>query len=461
MPPTTQSLNPNHRYQANATSATSRTTWAPARTTSRRARNCRGRRWPTSASATATSFSSSTTASRRAQICRTRPINSDHRLETWGVFAQDRWMIGRATINAGVRIDGVRPICPRSRARPEPGSASGLPGARSVRLLGRTWRRASASPTTCSATAGPRSRPITAGSTTSSDRSSRETSNPNALVQLAGAVERSERQSAPRPGRAESRDVHRLHARALPADRSGCERPYSDEINVGHRSSAGRQSRRVGSAIIAVSIATDSASSIGRGRAAAYTPVDAHLHRSRSEAPQTITVYNLDPAFVTRARSRDHQCRRAQERLRRRACSTINKRHVESLAAAGRPDVPERTRASRTAGPTPNPGTITDFNNPNYVLNRDNSVGVHRYAVGVQALGQLPAAVRHRVLGQVHCAAPAIRSTRTLVVSGLQQGTETIWVQPRGVDRTETSTVRRHPVREAVDRLARPARRHG
>jgi hypothetical protein len=42
----------------------------------------------------------------QAQLSNT-PINSDHRLQTWGVFVQDRWSIGRATINAGVRMDGV------------------------------------------------------------------------------------------------------------------------------------------------------------------------------------------------------------------------------------------------------------------------------------------------------------------------------------------------------------------
>src|SRR2546428_699282 len=36
----------------------------------------------------------------RAQIGNT-PVHSDHRLRTWSAFAQDRWIIGRATINYG------------------------------------------------------------------------------------------------------------------------------------------------------------------------------------------------------------------------------------------------------------------------------------------------------------------------------------------------------------------------
>ena len=48
------------------------------------------------------------------------PIDSDHRLNTWGVFLQDRWVVGRATINAGVRMDGVDAFLP---AQSSPGGA--------------------------------------------------------------------------------------------------------------------------------------------------------------------------------------------------------------------------------------------------------------------------------------------------------------------------------------------------
>ena len=40
------------------------------------------------------------------------PIRSDHRLNTWAVFAQDQWRIQRFTINAGVRLDGVKAVLP-------------------------------------------------------------------------------------------------------------------------------------------------------------------------------------------------------------------------------------------------------------------------------------------------------------------------------------------------------------
>ncbi|MDH4064863.1 MAG: TonB-dependent receptor [Acidobacteriota bacterium] len=47
----------------------------------------------------------------QGQISNT-PINSDHRLKTWGAFVQDRWTLGRATINAGLRMDGVSGYLP-------------------------------------------------------------------------------------------------------------------------------------------------------------------------------------------------------------------------------------------------------------------------------------------------------------------------------------------------------------
>ncbi|MGE3277767.1 MAG: hypothetical protein AB7O67_21840, partial [Vicinamibacterales bacterium] len=47
----------------------------------------------------------------RANLSNT-PINSDHRLQSWGAFFQDRWILGKATINAGVRIDGVSGYLP-------------------------------------------------------------------------------------------------------------------------------------------------------------------------------------------------------------------------------------------------------------------------------------------------------------------------------------------------------------
>jgi hypothetical protein len=47
----------------------------------------------------------------QAQIANT-PILSDHKMETWGAFIQDRWVVGRATINVGLRFDGASGYLP-------------------------------------------------------------------------------------------------------------------------------------------------------------------------------------------------------------------------------------------------------------------------------------------------------------------------------------------------------------
>lgn len=42
----------------------------------------------------------------QAQLANT-PVRAEHRIDTWAGFIQDRWVAGRASINAGVRFDGV------------------------------------------------------------------------------------------------------------------------------------------------------------------------------------------------------------------------------------------------------------------------------------------------------------------------------------------------------------------
>ena len=53
----------------------------------------------------------------QAQISNT-PIDSDHLLQTWGAFVQDRWTLGRATVNLGVRLDGLSGHLPAQSSAP-------------------------------------------------------------------------------------------------------------------------------------------------------------------------------------------------------------------------------------------------------------------------------------------------------------------------------------------------------
>jgi hypothetical protein len=109
---TEQSLNPNHRYQANATlgyfadhlgagthdfKAGTQLSWEKMQYN--RIRN--GDLY----------LELNDGVPLRAQIANT-PVDSDHRLQTWSAFVQDRWVIGRATLNYGLRMDGVKAYLP-------------------------------------------------------------------------------------------------------------------------------------------------------------------------------------------------------------------------------------------------------------------------------------------------------------------------------------------------------------
>jgi hypothetical protein len=89
------------------------------------------------------------------------------------------------------------------------------------------------------------------------------------------------------------------------------------------------------------------------------------------------------------------------------------------------------------SGTFTNPGSNTDFNNPNYRLNRDDgAVFVDLpWAFRVSASYLLPYDVTISGKYQARAGDPL---ERTLVVSGLNQGSDTVYVQQRGVDRTET-----------------------
>ena len=262
-PPRQQSLNPNDRYQGNlhrqllpatrAGAGTPRPQGRPAAVVG--ADGVRAhpqRRHPASSCSDGVPF--------QAQLANT-PINSDHRLKTWGVFLQDRWVLGRATINAGVRVDGVSAYLPaqsspagtfveRAQLSRRPTSSTSV----------RTSRRASASPTTCSATAAPRSRPTTAASTTSSVRRSPKPPTPTRIANQAVAWTDTNGNLRARSRRA--RHLHRLPARPVP-DRgpTDASRPYSDEFNVGVEQQLAGNMALSASATTAASTATASASS--------------------------------------------------------------------------------------------------------------------------------------------------------------------------------------------------------
>ena len=85
------------------------------------------------------------------------PYDSETHVHDGGIYAQDRWTIERLTLNLGVRWDFYRTDFPEQTLGPTVYTPN-----RNVTFPAPTWRasttsrRSSASPTTCSATAGRR-----------------------------------------------------------------------------------------------------------------------------------------------------------------------------------------------------------------------------------------------------------------------------------------------------------------
>lgn len=164
-----QSINPNHRYQANATA----TYFVPSLAGSHDIKAGLQLSWEKMEYERIRNgdilLELRDGVPFQAQIANT-PIQSDHRVQTWGAFLQDRWVAGRATINLGVRIDGVARAFRHSRVPRAPTWRPGATATPTCSTSASTSCRASASRMTCPATARRPSRPTTAGSTTSSDR---------------------------------------------------------------------------------------------------------------------------------------------------------------------------------------------------------------------------------------------------------------------------------------------------
>ena len=358
----TQSLNPNHRYQGNATlsyfadalgagthdfKAGAQLSWE--RMAYDRIRNGDVLLELVDGAAT------------RAFLSNT-PINSDHKLETWAVFAQDRWMIGRATINAGVRIDGVKAYLPAQsspagtwvgeRSFPEREvfnfSANVAP------RMGMTYDLAGNGRTAIKAYYGRFYNQF--GSELA------ESSNQNALVQL--QVPWSDPNSNLRldPGELNLSTFTGFTAGLFPPIADDASRPYSDEFNVGI------DHQLVENLAVSVSYHRrqhrDGLTVLDRARPSdAYTAVT-RTYTDPGRGSKSITVYSLDPALVTR---RDRIITNI-DGLRSDydgMIFTINKRMSNGWQLLAGLTFQSHEGFAHN-GTFTDPGTITDFNNPNY-----------------------------------------------------------------------------------------------
>ena len=371
----------------------------------------------------------------QGQIANT-PINSDHRLETWGAFLQDRWTLGRATINVGVRMDGTSGYLP---AQSSP--AGTYVGERSfpkidvydysfniMPRIGISYDLFGNGQTALKAYYGRFYNQF------GSDIL--EASNRNALATL--NVAWTDRDGDRQLDAGELGTIPTFGAGLFPSVDADSKRPYSDEINAGveHQLmpnlavgvSYHRRQHRNGLGVV------------DRARpASAYTP-ETRPFTDADGSSKSITIYKLQPQFGT---------------LRDRVITNVDV--LQSDYDGVQFDVQKRMsnrwqmlaglslqkhKGFNHSGTFTNPGNTTDFNNPNYLLNRDNGSVFTELPWTFTLSGTYVLPLWDITTSAKYTARDGDPLTRTQVFSftnpTTSQPSETVFVQQRGEDRTET-----------------------
>ncbi len=361
------------------------------------------------------------------------PIRSDHRLETWAAFAQDQWRVGRATINAGIRVDGVKAFLPEQSSPAGTWVGERHFGEREVfnfsadvaPRLGVSYDVLGTGRTALKAYYGRFYNQF--GSELA------ESSNQNALASLQVPWRDLNGNLRHDPGELDLSGFVGFGAGLFPPIAGDAKRPYSDEFNVGvdHQVmkdlgvsvSYHRRQHRNGLTII------------DRARpSSAYTAVT-RTYTDPQRGAQTITAYDLNAALRT---LRDRIITNADglESDYNGVLFSANKRFSDKwLMLAGL--TLQKHEGFAHMGTFTDPGSNSDFNNPNFRLNRDGSAVFTDVPWIFTLSGSYMLPYEVQISGK-YTARDGDPLNRTVSLSGLAQGTETVWVQPRGLDRTET-----------------------
>ncbi len=370
----------------------------------------------------------------QGQIANT-PINSDHRLETWGGFIQDRWMLGRATINVGLRFDGV------SGNLPAQASPSGtFVGERSfsktdvfdysfnlMPRFGISYDLFGNGKTALKAYYGRFYNQF--GSEIL------ETANPNALATLNATWNDNDGDRQLDPG--ELVNVPTFTAGLFPSVDSNSDRPYSDEFN------AGVEHQIVPNLAVGVSYHRrqhrNGLGVVDRARpASAYTP-ELRTFTDADGAVKEITIYKLQPAFgalrdryITNVDALESDYDGVQFDIQKRLSNRWQMLAGLSL---------QNHKGFDHSGTFTNPDGTRDFNNPNYLLNRgDGSVFTELpWTFTLSGTYVLPWDISTSAKYTARDGDPLQReNVFSFTTPTTSQPSETVRVVERGEDRTET-----------------------
>jgi hypothetical protein len=367
----------------------------------------------------------------QAQLANT-PINSDHRLQTWGVFFQDRWILGRATINAGVRVDGVSAHLPAQtspagnfvEARSFPEADVFDFGPNIAPRLGMTYDLFGTGRTAIKAYYGRFYNQF--GSQIS------EAANQNAIANQAVSWNDANGNLALDPG--ELGTFTGFPRGLFPTVDGGATRPYSQEFNVGVEQQV--------AADMALSVSyhrrlhRNGLGILDRARGPeAYTPIVRTYVDPVTGQTQPITIYNLKPEYIE-----------ARDRY------ISNVEALQSDYDGVQFDFQKRmsNRWQMLAGLSlqqhrgfDHNGTYTgiDFSNPNSSINRDDS-SIFIDLPWVFTLSGSYVLPYDIMLSGKYTSRAGDPLNRTTVFTGLtaSQASETIRLVPRGTDRTDDVT---------------------
>ncbi len=425
-----QSLNPNHRYQANANVNYFRDDFGPGTHDLKTGVQLSWERMAYDRIRNGDHYLELSDGLPDRALISNTPVNSDHRLETWGVFVQDRWILGRATLNYGVRMDGV------SSHLPEQSSPAGtFVGERSF-----PRRDVFEFPFNLAPRFGLSYDLFGNGRAALKAYYGRFYNQFGS--ELAEAVNLNALQSIGVTWRDNNNNL-RLDAgeftapnfaSVVPRIDDNAERPFSDEFNLGI------DYQLVSNFAVGVSYHRrqhrDGLGIVDEARpSTAYTPVARTFTDPVTGTPQTITVYSLNSALASvrdRVVTNVDVLRSDYDGVQ----FTFNKRMSNRWQLLGGLTLQSHEGFSHS-GTYTNPGNTTDFNDPTYRLNKDNSSvftelpwsftlsGSYMGPYGIQFSGKYTARAGDPLV-------------RTIQATGLTQGTQTVWVLPRGEDRTET-----------------------